>query len=96
VPTDSYRTLSGTSMAAPHVAGAWAVMRQRYPTKTVSEILGLLRATGQPISITATSIPRIQLDAALGLGSTPTATSTPIATPTEGQDHDVDLPIVVR
>jgi subtilisin family serine protease len=82
VPSNAYANLSGTSMAAPHVAGAWAVMRQRYPAESVAQILNRLQTTGQPISIGATSIARIQLNAALGLAAaTPTATQTPTSTP---------------
>jgi len=87
VPGSAYGSLSGTSMSTPHVAGAWAVMRQRYPAETVAQILERLRATGHPISIGAASIPRIQLDAAAGL-------ATPTPTPTPG--YDMDLPLIVR
>jgi subtilisin family serine protease len=37
----NYDDLQGTSMAAPHVAGAWAVLKQRKPDATVTEILML-------------------------------------------------------
>jgi subtilisin family serine protease len=43
----------GTSMAAPHVAGAWAVLRQVYPGASVSTILQLLQDTGVPITYTS-------------------------------------------
>jgi len=49
IPGSSYATMSGTSMAAPHVAGAWAVMRQAFPTKSVSSVLSILKTTGKPI-----------------------------------------------
>ncbi len=49
IPGSSYATMSGTSMAAPHVAGAWAVMRQAFPTKSVSSILSILKTTGRPV-----------------------------------------------
>ncbi len=35
------RTLSGTSMATPHVAGMMALLRQRYPSWTVEELKAL-------------------------------------------------------
>lgn len=43
-------TLQGTSMAAPHVAGAFALMRQVRPTATVDEIEDALRCTGVPVT----------------------------------------------
>ncbi|HTG32781.1 MAG TPA: S8 family serine peptidase [Thermoanaerobaculia bacterium] len=50
VPGGGTATLNGTSMAAPHVAGAWAILRQEHPSASVSEILAILRATAVPVS----------------------------------------------
>jgi subtilisin family serine protease len=50
--TTSFGFKSGTSMAAPHVAGAWAVLKQQKPSATVAEILSALQSTGQPITDT--------------------------------------------
>ncbi len=60
----------GTSMAAPHVAGAWAVLRQAKPSATVSEILGALQSTGQPVTDSRPGAgnrvtPRLRLNVAL-------------------------------
>ena len=70
LPGNTFGFLSGTSMAAPHVAGAWAVLRQRRPSATVTEVLNALRTTGQSIvdSRNGLSFPRIRVDAALGPG----------------------------
>jgi hypothetical protein len=46
IPGPSYADYQGTSMAAPHVAGAWALMKQAYPSATVGEILDSLTSTG--------------------------------------------------
>ncbi|MFO7899629.1 MAG: S8 family serine peptidase [Planctomycetota bacterium] len=57
--------LSGTSMAAPHVAGAWATLRQADPTASVDEHLGLLRDTAVDVPFDAdATLPRLDLAAA--------------------------------
>jgi subtilisin family serine protease len=47
---DVYRTRSGTSMSTPHVAGAWAILKQFDGNQSVDDILSLLRDTGKVIS----------------------------------------------
>jgi subtilisin family serine protease len=69
VPGGGFAYKMGTSMAAPHVAGAWAVLKQRKPTATVDELLGALRTTGAPVTDgrpgSGVSFPRIRVKAAL-------------------------------
>ncbi|MFI8521553.1 S8 family peptidase [Streptomyces sp. NPDC085481] len=65
VSGNTYASYNGTSMATPHVAGAFAVLRQAYPKASVAELESLLKATGKPIANTTGTTPRIQLDQAL-------------------------------
>jgi subtilisin family serine protease len=41
--------LQGTSMAAPHVSGAAALLKERHPTWTVAQIKSALVLTGRPV-----------------------------------------------
>ena len=65
--TTTYQNYSGTSMAAPHVAGAFAILKQRKPDATVSQILNALTATGLSVLDTRNSVskPRIRIPEAL-------------------------------
>lgn len=60
-------TLSGTSMAAPHVTGAAAVLLQARPSLTPSQIIDVLKRTGRPVTDRRNNLtlPRIDLAAAV-------------------------------
>jgi hypothetical protein len=60
-------TMTGTSQATPHVAGAIAVLRSAYPNETPDQIVDRLTGTGKPIPHPQTPIytPRLDLAAAL-------------------------------
>lgn len=55
---------SGTSMAAPHVAGAFALLRSGFPSASVDDLLTALKVTGVPVlnSRTERIHARIQVD----------------------------------
>jgi subtilisin len=68
-PGGLWITASGTSMAAPHVMGAIALLKEAVPNATVDEILAVLQQTGAPIGDTRSggtvTRPRIQIADAL-------------------------------
>jgi subtilisin family serine protease len=51
-PGNNYETWPGTSMAAPHVAGAWALLTHAQPSATTDDILSALVRTGVPVTDT--------------------------------------------
>ncbi|MER8041620.1 S8 family peptidase [Streptomyces sp. NPDC094032] len=64
---DGYLTISGTSMATPHVAGAAAILKQRYPHWTYAELKGALTSSTKagPYGLLAGGTGLVQVDAAL-------------------------------
>ena len=66
VPGGAYDSFSGTSMATPHVAGAFALLKQKRPAASVDQLLAALISTGSPIADPfAGTRPRIRLPEAL-------------------------------
>jgi subtilisin family serine protease len=66
-PGGYYGTHTGTSMAAPYVAGAIAVLRQADPGISVAEAKLALKDTGVPLTDSRNGLvrPRLQLDDAV-------------------------------
>jgi len=66
----AYLSFSGTSMAAPHVTGAWAILKQACPSATVTEAFNALQGTGAVIANACTGSGiypqrRIRIDTAI-------------------------------
>ena len=57
IPGGKFASLSGTSMATPHVTGAFAALRSLHPTATVDQIEDALKSTGLDVG----GRPRIRL-----------------------------------
>ncbi|HVE56214.1 MAG TPA: S8 family serine peptidase, partial [Pyrinomonadaceae bacterium] len=82
VPGGSYDEQQGTSMASPMVAGAWAVMKQRFPTESVTQILTRLKYGGVQVLDSRNGLvkPRIKIDTAMNTSNVdPCDSSTPIS-----------------
>ncbi|MDQ8046975.1 MAG: S8 family serine peptidase [Patulibacter sp.] len=63
-----YGTMSGTSFAAPHVAGAWADYVQRYPGTSVNDVLAAFQSTGKPITDPRNGVTRSRINVAASFG----------------------------
>jgi subtilisin family serine protease len=66
-------TKYGTSQAAPHVAGAVAVLRAAYPSESIDTATSRLTASGKPVTDHRNNItkPRLDLYASLGIAQVP-------------------------
>jgi hypothetical protein len=65
LPGGAYGLANGTSISGPHIAGAWAILKQAVPGASVAQVLAALRG-GVPIPDPGTgrSYPRIDVNAA--------------------------------
>jgi subtilisin len=65
-PGNAWANWEGTSMATPHVAGAWALLKSRVPEATVTDVLAALTTTGLSVTDSRNGVtkPRIQVDLA--------------------------------
>ncbi|MFE7125167.1 S8 family peptidase [Streptomyces sp. NPDC057617] len=91
---DGYVSMSGTSMATPHVAGAAAILAQRHPDWTGERLKAALTASAKPtfgVSAFAQGTGRTDLTRALGQQLT-TSPAT-LGFPTQQWPHTDDQPV---
>lgn len=67
LPGNGYLRLSGTSMAAPHVAGTFALLKEASASTTISQNRELLDISGVPLTDSRNGLvrPRVQVDQAM-------------------------------
>jgi subtilisin family serine protease len=65
-PGNTWGNWDGTSMAAPHVAGAWALLKSKLPSATVNQVLSALTTTGLSVTDSRNGVtkPRIRVNLA--------------------------------
>lgn len=85
-PGGSTRFYDGTSMAAPHVAGAAAALWSRTPTEPAWRIAAGILAAATPgrVQSAGTGSPDLLLHTGSSSGTPPSAPSAPIARPDDG------------
>jgi len=65
LPNNDFTAVSGTSVSAALVSGAWAVMKSKTPTASVAAVKNILANTGELVTQGLFVKPRINLAAAL-------------------------------
>jgi hypothetical protein len=95
-PGASYRSLDGTSMAAPHVTGAVALAKAAFPTASGEGLKALLLRTVDPNTSLAT---RTSTGGRLNIGNALACSGTPqlwLGAPGSGFKVEVGQPVTLR
>lgn len=92
IPGNNFAIFAGTSMAAPHVTGAWALIKAGVPSASVSQVLNALSTTGTGILDGRNGITKPRINVALALASlTPGTGPDGIRNPALGQPGNPDV-----
>ncbi|MGW0821116.1 S8 family serine peptidase [Streptomyces sp. NPDC002845] len=91
--TPGYATLSGTSMATPHVAGAAAILAQRHPDWTGERIKAALTASTKPGPYSAYQQGTGSTDVARAIEQTVVAEQGPLSFGRPKWPHNDDEPV---
>ncbi|MFC7614062.1 S8 family serine peptidase [Actinokineospora soli] len=89
--TGAHHALSGTSMAAPHVAGAAAILAQKHPDWTGAQLKAALMGTAAPIDASVYDQGAGRVDVLRALGAAVTAD--PPALAFGRPEHDDHTPV---
>ncbi|MFM2310082.1 MAG: hypothetical protein RLY87_2204, partial [Chloroflexota bacterium] len=90
VTGNGYATMSGTSMAAPHVAGAFAILKSIQPGATVRQVLQTLQTTGVALTH-SNGLVASRIDLAAAVKALKTANAT-----TQLSKYAVDFGLVTK
>jgi subtilisin family serine protease len=89
-----YTSLSGTSMATPHVAGAAALLAQQHPDYTGAQLKAILSGSAKPHpDLTAFEQGAGRIDVARAITQTVVSEPTSVSIGTVQWPHDDDVPV---
>lgn len=90
-----YRSMDGTSMATPHVAGAAAILHQQHPDWTGGQLKDALMSTSKQLAYTPYSMGTGRVDVAAAVSGTVTAAGS-VAAAVYAWPHSADEPVTKR
>lgn len=94
--TGMYRTMSGTSMATPHIAGAAAILKQRHPDWTGQQLKDALMSTSKQLpEYTPYEMGTGRVDVPAAVDARITATGS-VAVASYDWPHSADDPVTER
>ncbi|SES34991.1 Subtilase family protein [Streptomyces sp. yr375] len=91
---DGYVSMSGTSMATPHVAGAAAILAQEHPDWTGGQLKAALTASAKPTAATSAYTQGTgRVDVTRAIGQRLTSGPTSLSFGTQAYPHTDDQPV---